>query len=59
MKRLGWFFLLTVGLSVVEGCATANRLALRRAPPCQGGVWMTARRGPTGVWSPGHWRCPE
>jgi hypothetical protein len=41
------------------GCASQNGLALSRAAPCPGGAWVTARRGPTGRWQPGHWQCPQ
>jgi hypothetical protein len=59
MKLLaGLFLALFVGLPFVSGCATSDRLALSRAAPCPGGVWVTARRGPTGRWQPGHWQCP-
>jgi hypothetical protein len=59
MKRVGWLLVLAMGLSFAGGCATSHGLAFQRAAPCPGGVWMTARRGPTGVWSPGHWKCPD
>ena len=61
MKRVqSWVLLGTlVGLSLVGGCATQNGLALSKAAPCDGGKWMSARRGPTGAWMPGHWSCPS
>jgi hypothetical protein len=48
-----------IGVPLFSGCATHDGLALSRASPCPGGVWSTARRGPTGRWEPGHWRCPQ
>lgn len=48
-----------VGVSLVGGCGTGGGLSVARAAPCPGGKWMTARRGPTGTWTPGHWRCPQ
>jgi hypothetical protein len=45
--------------SMLGGCATQDGLALNRAAPCSGGVWISARRGPTGRWQPGHWYCPQ
>jgi hypothetical protein len=54
----GLFFALIIGLSFTTGCATNDTLAISRAAPCPGGAWVTARRGPTGRWQPGHWNCP-
>ena len=48
-----------VGLPLFAGCASSDSLALSRAAPCPGGVWASARRGPTGRWQPGHWNCPQ
>jgi hypothetical protein len=60
MKLLaGLFLALLIGLPFVAGCATHDGMSLSRATPCPGGIWMTARRGPTGRWQPGHWRCPQ
>jgi hypothetical protein len=48
-----------IGLPFAAGCASQNRgMALSRAAPCPGGSWVSARRGPTGRWQPGHWLCP-
>jgi hypothetical protein len=48
-----------IGLAAFSGCATHDGMALSRASPCPGGIWASARRGPTGRWEPGHWRCPR
>jgi hypothetical protein len=55
----GLFVALVLALSFTSGCASHNGLALSRAAPCPGGVWATAKRGPTGRWQPGHWQCPQ
>jgi hypothetical protein len=55
----GLFLAMLLALPLSAGCATQDGMALSRAAPCPGGVWVTARRGPTGRWQPGHWRCPQ
>jgi hypothetical protein len=57
--RLVWFLAVMAGLSVAAGCAAGGPLALNRAAPCPGGVWVSAHRGPTGAWNRGQWRCPD
>jgi hypothetical protein len=55
----GLVLALLLTLPFAAGCASQNGLALSRAAPCPGGAWVTARRGPTGRWQPGHWLCPQ
>jgi hypothetical protein len=62
MKRVqAWLLMgVLVGVSLAgAGCATQDGLAVARAAPCPGGKWVTARRGTSGGWTPGHWRCPD
>jgi hypothetical protein len=55
----GIVLMVLLGVSFGAGCAGNGGLSMVRASPCPGGQWVSARRGPTGAWQPGHWRCPQ